>query len=151
MKWIKADPMPRNDILKQYQRIFDLLNEKYFDNKLPPIKIDYIPPEKIENALACFGFDDETNETEIILQLNELPEYGVNIDTISNLYHELIHYYNYLHGVRDASGKDLLYHNFAFKKAAEEHGAKCEYTDIKNGFNNVSLPVKELSEVFDRI
>lgn len=147
----QAEPMRRNEILNQYQRIFDILNKKYFNNELPPIKIDYFTSDKIDNALACFVFDDETNEIEIILQLKEQPECGVNTDTISDLYHELIHYYNYLQGIRDASGKDLLYHNFAFKKAAEEHGAKCKYTDIKNGFNNVSLPKKELQEVFNNI
>lgn len=145
----QAEPMRRLEILAQYHEIFNALNRRYFNNELPEITIDY-RNDITEDCTAAFTYDTEkATPPKIILQIQEGPEYGINTDTVNDLYHELIHYYCYLHGIKDTTGADHDYHNYNFKMTAEAHGSYCKWSDLKNGFNQAYLLQQEAQEILD--
>ena len=150
----EPEPMKREEILEQYQRTFTVINNRLFNNELPPIMIDYPEgdPEKWSDkeCLACFvQYADKSMQPYIILQFEYGPEYGINTDDIESLCHELIHYFCYLHEIRDMDGPE--YHNLNFKKAAEDHGATCSYIDEIGGYCLTEWPNEILEKIFDEI
>ena len=160
----EPEPMTREAILTQYQRAFTVINQKLFNNELPPIEIDYAaartdePEKEKAGCLACFCFDtDRITPPVIFLQFEAPPEHGINTDDINDLFHELIHYYCYLHNIRDCDWKeingttDISYHNLQFKKVAEAHAATCNYSNEESGYNDANLPDKILWEIFDEL
>ena len=62
---------------------------------------------------------------------------------ISTMCHELTHYYNWSHGVKDCS-KQGQYHSKKFKTEAEKHGLHIEY-DKRIGWS-LTEPTEELIE-----
>ena len=52
------------------------------------------------------------------------------------LFHEMIHVYDYVHGVVDVDDPKTQYHNEQFGKAAREHGLICEYS-AERGFATI--------------
>ena len=137
-----------------YQKAFNIINRKLFNNELPYIEIDFFedPAEVKEypDALALFGFL-KTGEPVIVLDLQGTPETGISTDTIGDLFHEMAHYYCYLHEIEGTDGDDYKYHNLAFKKVIEEHGGKCSYMDDVNGYNVTELNNNMLWEIYDEI
>lgn len=155
------EPMTREEILTQYQRAFTVINQKLFNNELPPIEIDYAAaatddPEEA-GWLACFSFDtDRKTPPTIYLQFHTPPEQGINTDDINDLLHELIHYYCYLHDIKDCKiieidGKEESYHTMQFKKTAEAHGATCNYSDEESGYSDAIFPNNILWEIFNEL
>lgn len=151
----EPEPMTEREILDQYQRAFTCVNQKCFNSELPPIEI-YCPqyvlsdPETQNNCLACFYFDDSHKKPPVILlQFDTAPEYGISTDDINDLFHEMIHYFCYLHNINDCDGEEFNYHNLKFKEAAEAHGAICNYTDEIMGHCDARLPDKTLWAIFD--
>ena len=150
----EPEPMTREEILSQYQRAFTVINRKIFNSELPPIEIDCAaartdePEKEKAGCLACFSFDTDRITP---------PEQGINTDDINDLFHELIHYYCYLHNIRDCDWKeingttDISYHNLQFKKVAEAHAATCNYSNEESGYNDANLPDKILWEIFDEL
>ena len=155
----EPEPMTREEIINQYQRAFVVINRKLFNNELPPIQIDYPANNHREKGecLACFSFDtDRITPPVIFLQFETPPEWGISIDDINDLFHELIHYYCYLHNIKDyefieTGGKKENYHTMQFKRAAEAHGATCNYLDEESGYNDANLPNKILWEILDEL
>ena len=152
----EPEPMQRNDILDQYQRAFIVTNQKVFNNELPPIKIDYmgeladdIRTKYFNDILACFLYHPEKKEPPLIfLQFETPPEMGISTDEIDDLLHELIHYYCYLHNIKDCNAD---YHNLQFKETAEKHGAVCEYLGSDVGYMYTHWPNKLLDEILKEI
>ena len=154
----EPEPMTREEIINQYQRTFAVINRKLFNNELPPIEIDYaaaaIDDPEEAGYLACFY---AITPPVILLQFDAPPECGVSIDDINDLFHELIHYYCYLHDIEDCNREEVngtvnyYYHNSHFKQEAENHGATCSYLDKKNGYSDANLPDKILWEIFDEL
>jgi hypothetical protein len=151
-------PLEPSETRAQYQRAFELINQKLFNNELPNIQIDFIEdmpeelPETISDCSAFFCTQQRYNpEPIIILDLEGTPEMGISTDTIDDLFHEMVHYYCFLHGIKDTDGEDNNYHNLAFKKVIEEHGGKCGYSDDKIGYSDTELNIKILWEIFDEI
>lgn len=151
----EPEPMKREEILEQYQRAFTIINRKLFNNELPPIEIDYPKgdPKEWGEGLACFiQYIDKSAPPYILLQFQDPPEWGISKDDINSLFHELIHYYCYLHDIKDMDrDKDPQYHNKEFKRITEGYGATCEYTGDKYGYSYTNLPDSILTEIFDEI
>lgn len=63
---------------------------------------------------------------------------------ISTMVHELTHYYNWCHGVKDCSRSGGQYHSKKFKLEAEKHGLHIEY-DSRIGWS-ITEPTEELIE-----
>ena len=118
-----------NRVAGYLNKIFDLLNEEYFENTLsrPTITIQSTP-----KAYGHFSLREDTwvsklgSTHEINLGAGTL---GRNIENIvATLLHEMVHYYNYVNGVQDCS-RGGTYHNKKFKAAAEARGLIVDHHD----------------------
>ena len=153
----EPEPMKRDEILEQYQRAFTVINHRLFNDELPALIIDY--PEgdlkerdELKDWKACFAYyADKKEPPEILLQFEDGPEWGISTDDIGSLCHELIHYFCYLHGIENTGPAPDYYHNLNFKKAAEDHGAKCSYRDDENGYCMAEWPPEVLEKIFDEL
>lgn len=147
----EVEPMARTEIIEQYQRAFNVINARMFDGSLPPIEI--LPGNEFDgdlsDGLACFVSDtDRVIPPKIYLQFDNPAEYGMDNDDISNLFHEMIHYLNYVKHLEKVD-PDCVgpYHTESFKKAIEEHGGVSEYIDPKYGYSG-ELPEKTAWEIW---
>lgn len=102
-------------------RLFDLLNEHFFDNELEPLTIT------IMSTPAAYGHFSTRKDTWIS---SNGVSHELNIgagtlarpieELLSTLMHEMVHYYCHIHAIKDVS-RGCMYHNKLFKKAAEAH------------------------------
>lgn len=142
------EPMTDEAIKNQYQQLFTAINNRLFNGELPPIKITF-PEIGNENCYACFSFDTETKEKEIILQYQTDSKIGISTDDIEDLFHEMTHYYCHINHINDTEKRNgTYYHNLNFKKAIEDHGGTCDYSDDKEGYCIDHLPSDLLWELF---
>lgn len=111
-----------NRIAGYLNRIFDLLNETFFESELsrPTITIQSTP-----KAYGHFSLRDDT----WISKNGTTHEINIGAGTLSRpienvtatLLHEMVHYWNYQNGIQDTS-RGGTYHNRRFKEAAEARG-----------------------------
>ena len=118
-------------------KIFDLLNEEYFESTLsrPTITIQSTP-----KAYGHFSLREDTwvsklgGTHEINIGAGTL---GRNIEEIvATLLHEMVHYSTYINGIQDCS-RGNTYHNKRFKAAAEARGLIVDHSD-KYGWSHTS-------------
>ena len=110
-------------------KIFDLLNEEYFESTLsrPTITIQSTP-----KAYGHFSLREDT----WVSKLGGTHEINIGAGTLSRniesvvatLLHEMVHYYNHVNGIQDCS-RGGTYHNKKFKAAAEARGLIVEHHD----------------------
>ena len=118
-------------------KIFDLLNEEYFESTLsrPTITIQSTP-----KAYGHFSLREDT----WVSKLGSTHEINLGAGTIARpieeicatLLHEMVHYYNYVNGIQDCS-RGNTYHNKRFKAAAEARGLIVDHSD-KYGWSHTS-------------
>ena len=111
-----------NRVAGYLNKIFDLLNEEFFENALsrPTITIQSTP-----KAYGHFSLNKDT----WISKLGSTHEINIGAGTLSRpieevvatLLHEMIHYFNFIMGIQDCS-RGNTYHNRRFKEAAEARG-----------------------------
>lgn len=126
-----------NRVAGYLNRIFDLLNQEFFDNELvrPTITIQSSP-----KTFGSFSLRDDTwvsvtgSSHEINISAGTLSRPIENV--VTTLAHEMTHYYNYIHGIKDTS-RGYTYHNKAFKMACEARGMIVERSD-KYGWSHTS-------------
>ena len=160
--WAKDPPAPelnKDEARALYCRAFDVINRTLFNGDLPPI--DIRKGERNDGASGVFHViietqDDKPEEAPQIIEIyiemdtDAAEVYGISTDTINILFHEMIHYYCFLHGISDTdNGGD--YHNMQFKQAVEAHGGKCRYLDAKSGYTDTELPQSTAIAIFDQI
>lgn len=118
-----------NRVAGYLNKIFDLLNEEFFESALsrPTITIQSTP-----KAYGHFSLRDDTwvstigNSHEINIGAGTLSR---NIeDIVTTLLHEMVHYYNYERGVQDCS-RGNTYHNKHFRDEAEARGLQVTKSD----------------------
>lgn len=117
-----------NRVAGYLNKIFDLLNQEYFENALsrPTITIQSTP-----KAYGHFSLRDDTwiskfgSTHEINIGAGTLARPIENV--VATLLHEMVHYFNYENGVQDCS-RGNTYHNKRFKEAAEERGLVIEHS-----------------------
>ncbi len=103
-------------------KIFDLLNEAFFEDALsrPTITIQSTPKAYGHFSLREDTWISKTGAThEINIGAGTLARPIENV--CATLLHEMCHYWNYEHGVQDCS-RGGTYHNKRFKEAAEARG-----------------------------
>ena len=108
-------------------RIFDLLNEQYFESSLsrPTITIQSTP-----KAYGHFSLRDDTwvstvgASHEINIGAGTLARPIENV--VATLLHEMVHYYNHVNNVQDTS-RGNTYHNKRFRESAEARGLHVEH------------------------
>ena len=118
-------------------KIFDLLNDAYFESALsrPTITIQSTP-----RAYGHFSLRGDT----WLSKTGASHEINIGAGTLARpieevtatLLHEMVHYYNYENGVQDCS-RGNTYHNRRFKESAESHGLCVEHSD-KYGWSHTS-------------
>ena len=111
-------------------KIFDLLNAKYFENALsrPIITIQSTPKAYGHYTLYdAWSIDGEKGMREINIGAGTLSRHIESI--VSTLLHEMIHYWNDQNGIKDCS-RGGTYHNKKFKELAEacELNVQCHPT-----------------------
>ena len=131
-----------NRVAGYLNKIFDLLNETYFEATLsrPTITIQSTP-----KAYGHFSLREDT----WVSKLGGTQEINIGAGTLSRdiecvvatLLHEMVHYYNHINGIQDCS-RGNTYHNKRFKAAAEQRGLCVEHSD-KYGWSHTS-PSDEL-------
>lgn len=131
-------------------KIFDLLNDAYFESALsrPTITIQSTP-----RAYGHFSLRGDT----WLSKNGATHEINIGAGTLSRpieevtatLLHEMVHYYNYENGVRDCS-RGNTYHNRRFKECAESHGLCVAHSD-KYGWSHTTPGDELLMFVMDNI
>ena len=126
-----------NRVAGYLNKIFDLLNEEFFENELsrPTITIQSTP-----RAYGHFSLREDT----WVSKLGGTHEINIGAGTlsrpieevVSTLLHEMVHYFNYERGVQDCS-RGNTYHNRKFKEEAERRGLIVEHSD-KYGWSHTS-------------
>ncbi len=135
-------------MLKNMQEVleygFEVLNEVYFGNALPPVVITIMSSPKTYGHFTTGRVwkAEENHYNEINISAEHLDR---NIEeTMATLMHEMVHYYCQLSGINDTS-KEGRYHNRNFKREAETRGliiSYCKYigysvTEPSEGFIEV--------------
>ena len=133
-----------NRVAGYLNKIFDLLNEEFFENTLlrPTITIQSTP-----KAYGHFSLNKDT----WISKLGGTHEINIGAGTlarpienvVATLLHEMVHYFNHINGVQDCS-RGNTYHNKRFKEAAEARGLIISHSD-KYGWSHTE-PSDELLE-----
>ncbi len=118
-----------NRVAGYLNKIFDLLNETFFENELsrPTITIQSTP-----KAYGHFSLREDT----WISKLGGTHEINIGAGTLARpveevaatLLHEMVHYWNYQNGIQDCS-RGNTYHNKRFRTAAEERGLLVSHSD----------------------
>ena len=131
-----------NRVAGYLNKVFDLLNEAFFENALsrPTITIQSTP-----RAYGHFTLNKDT----WVSTLGGTHEINIGAGTLARpienvcatMLHEMIHLYNHENGIQDCS-RGNTYHNKKFKQAAESHGLTVEHSD-KYGWSHTS-PTEEL-------
>lgn len=108
------------NITKELYRIFDILNENYFDSELGE-PIITIQKQRINN-LGHFIWgetwtDMNTNKSYYEINLNPINLDRDIYEIIGTLLHEMCHYYNCINNINDCNGNK---HNKKFKTIAEK-------------------------------
>lgn len=119
-----------NRVAGYLNKLFDLLNERFFENALsrPTITIQSTP-----RAYGHFSLRPDTWQS----VTGSSHEINIGAGTLSRpieevaatLLHEMVHYWNYEKGVQDCS-RGNTYHNKRFKAAAQTHGLHVEHDSL---------------------
>ena len=133
-----------NRVAGYLNKIFDLLNEEFFESALsrPTITIQSTP-----KAYGHFSLREDT----WVSKLGVTHEINIGAGTLARpieevaatLLHEMVHYWNYEQGIQDCS-RGNTYHNRRFKEAAEARGLMVEHSN-KYGWSHTS-PAEALLE-----
>jgi len=133
-----------NRVAGYLNKVFDLLNAKFFESVLsrPTITIQSTP-----KAYGHFSLREDT----WVSKLGATHEINIGAGTlarpieevVATLLHEMVHYFNYQMHIQDCS-RGNTYHNRRFKEAAEAHGLTVIYSE-KYGWSDTS-PSDELLE-----
>lgn len=134
--------------IKELGRIFEVFNEKYFEDKLPTPVITVQSTKKrilgwctvktvwqpaIEKDMLVEEEEKKSKyEINICAQHLESPAYSI----AETVLHEMTHLYNAVNDISDCT--NAYYHNKKFKKAAEKIGLICD-KDKKYGYGLTSL------------
>jgi len=118
-----------NRVAGYLNKVFDLLNERFFENALtrPTITIQSTP-----RAYGHFSLKEDT----WVSKLGGTHELNIGAGTLarpiedvaSTLLHEMVHFYCYENGIKDTS-RGYTYYNKRFKAVAESHGLIVEHHD----------------------
>ena len=132
------------ELTKELYRIFDVLNEEYFDWELdqPIITLQKQKPNNYGHFIEEQTWSSLTTNQ----QWNEINLNPINLDRdvddiIGVLLHEMVHYYNSMNGINDCSG---IRHNKKFKAKAEEVGLVVENDEsIGYGITDISDELRD--------
>lgn len=122
------------ELTKNLQLIYDALNNKYFEGKLPEAILTMQTPTKAasrrnyDSWLYPFKWEDDKG-----IQYHEInldPQYFIKpmVEIAAMLQHKMIHLYCLENGIKDTS-RNFRYHNEKFRYEAENRGLICTKTE----------------------
>ena len=136
------------NMLKELYRVFDAINDKYFEGSLPKIFITlqqgkkktkstygtFFPKSWAENQGV--EYDEETGTEQIKTNEDRFHEIGMSAEYFTRpvanwcatLCHEMVHLYCQVNELESTSNKGV-YHNKIFKQEAEKRGLIIEKAD----------------------
>lgn len=130
-KGLKMERNSLENIIHELKDLFDLFNEKYFENKLSKPVIT-VSPDSTKGAYGwCTSWKAWKDGQSEYYEINICAEYLTRPfeQTAGTMLHEMIHLFDLENGVQDCS-RGGTYHNAKFKKATEKYGyAKTQLTD----------------------
>ena len=118
-----------NRVAGYLNKLFDLLNDHYFEGELSR------PTITIQSSPKTYAHFTLKPDTWLSASTGGSHEINISAGTIGNrpiefvlasLLHEMAHYYAYVHGIKDCS-RGNTYHNRRFKEIAETHGLVVEH------------------------
>lgn len=121
------------ELTKNLQVIYDALNEKYFEGKLPESILTIQTPTK---AASKRSYDSwlhplkwEDDKGVLYHEINLNPQHFIKpmVEIAAMLQHKMIHLYCLENGIKDTS-RNFRYHNDNFRKEAESRGLICTKT-----------------------
>lgn len=122
-------------------KIFNLLNEQYFDSELPKVVITIQSTPKAYGHFTTYEAwhcnEDRYNEINIGAGTLDRPIENI----VATLLHEMVHEYCFINGIKDTS-RAGSYHNKKFKTEAMKRDLNIDY-DSRIGFS-VTSPTEEL-------
>lgn len=135
-------------VIGQIQTMARKINERWFNNELNINECIWT----VSSQPTSYGFFTPYNSYKIFDKVQgekEAVQISLGSETvnrpienvIATMIHEMTHWYNFIHGVKDVS-RGNRYHNKNFKKEAEKHGIHIEYDSVI-GFS-VTTPTEEL-------
>ena len=137
-----------NRVAGYLNKVFDLLNEEFFESALsrPTITIQSTP-----KAYGHFSLREDT----WVSKLGGTHEINIGAGTLARpieevaatLLHEMVHYHNHIMGIQDCS-RGNTYHNRKFKDAAEARGLIVTHSD-KYGWSHTSPSDRLLEFILD--
>lgn len=136
------------NMLKELYRVFDAINDKYFEGSLPKIFITLQQGKKKTKSIygAFFPkswaenqgveYDEETGTEQIKTNEDRFHEIAMSAEYFtrpvanwcSTLCHEMVHLYCQVNNLQDTSNNNV-YHNKTFKIEAEKRGLIIEKAD----------------------
>lgn len=140
-------------VIQELNRIFNLLNENFFENKLElPVIIIQSNSKKIlgscsNNRIWINKDNDKLSKYEINITAENL---NMEIDEIvATLLHEMIHLYCSINNIKDTSNNSI-YHNKKFKEESEKRGLIISYAKtIGWSVTKLKEETKELIKTFN--
>ena len=137
-----------NRVAGYLNKVFDLLNEEFFESALsrPTITIQSTP-----KAYGHFSLREDT----WVSKIGGTHEINIGAGTLARpieevaatLLHEMVHYHNHIMGIQDCS-RGNTYHNRKFKDAAEARGLIVTHSD-KYGWSHTSPSDRLLEFIMD--
>lgn len=119
--------------IRYLEKVFDLLNERYFENALsrPIITVQSSPKTNGHFTFEKVWTDNAESYHEINISAENINRPVQNV--VATLLHEMVHLYCHQNGIKDTS-RGGTYHNKVFKVEAEKRGLKIGY-DKKIGYS----------------
>ena len=121
-------------VIGELQRIARKINQDWFNGELP-METVVISCASTPKAYAHFtpylayrvhDKEGERGAVEINIGAGTLDRQIFEV--CASLIHEMVHWYNWLHDVKDTS-RGSVYHNKRFKAEAEKHGIQIDYDE----------------------
>ncbi len=108
--------------LHYYYNLFDVINKKLFDSKLPPITLNIIPSSRPYIHYTPTGLWQQGDRNRVV----NISRYVMTLPVIEHInlaVHCAVHIYNdSVLNIQDTSGNTQSYHNKYFRQAAERRG-----------------------------
>lgn len=103
----------------------------------------YFIPEALDTGgVGMYGYSC------IMISKPYWKEHGVDDATISTMFHELVHSWDAVKGIKDTNGD---FHNAAFKRSCEEHGGIALFSNPEDGYNDARPTAETMKRIKEAI
>ncbi len=117
------------DIMRQLTRIYDALNEHFWENELPEVIITFSPKKgSLGHMTGSEVWTSDIADNKYELNISAYYMNRPPVEIAGTILHEQCHLYCQLKGIKECSNSGR-YHNKKFMNVAESHGLFCCRTE----------------------